>query len=90
MKGPAVVVTGVSTGIGLATTQTLISRDFHVFGSVRKQHDAERLQAEWGPDCFTPLLFDVTDAAAIAKAAAQVQMCFLDDSSVCSGDRAGL
>ena len=39
-----VVVTGVSTGIGWATTKVLVSKGFRVFGSVRKQADADRLQ----------------------------------------------
>jgi NAD(P)-dependent dehydrogenase (short-subunit alcohol dehydrogenase family) len=30
-----VVVTGVSTGIGLGTTKVLVSKGFRVFGSVR-------------------------------------------------------
>jgi hypothetical protein len=39
-----------------------------VFGSVRKGADAERLKGEFD-DRFTPLLFDVTDAAAVNRAA---------------------
>jgi NAD(P)-dependent dehydrogenase (short-subunit alcohol dehydrogenase family) len=38
-----VVVTGVSTGIGWGTTKVLVSKGFRVFGSVRKQADADRL-----------------------------------------------
>ncbi|MDP5071323.1 MAG: SDR family NAD(P)-dependent oxidoreductase [Congregibacter sp.] len=63
-----VVITGVSTGIGHAAAQVLISRGFRVFGSVRNQADAQRVQAELG-DNFAPLIFDVTDAQAIAEAA---------------------
>jgi len=62
-----VVVTGVSTGIGLAIAQVLTARGVHVFGSVRRQEDGERVRSELG-DRFTPLVFDVTDAAAIAAA----------------------
>jgi NAD(P)-dependent dehydrogenase (short-subunit alcohol dehydrogenase family) len=50
----------------------LIAKGFHVFGSVRKQADADRLQAEFG-EHFTPLLFDVTDEAAVAAGAKQVE-----------------
>jgi NAD(P)-dependent dehydrogenase (short-subunit alcohol dehydrogenase family) len=39
-----VVVTGVSTGIGWGTTKVLISKGFRVFGSVRKQADADRFE----------------------------------------------
>jgi NAD(P)-dependent dehydrogenase (short-subunit alcohol dehydrogenase family) len=42
----SVVVTGVSTGIGRATAQELLARGFRVFGSVRKQADADRLTNE--------------------------------------------
>ena len=43
-----VVVTGVSTGIGRGATKVLVSKGFRVFGSVRKQADADRLQTEFG------------------------------------------
>lgn len=68
----SVLVTGVSTGIGWAAASSLIKNNFHVFGSVRKQIDAERLSREFGAQ-FTPLLFDVTDEAAVQAAAAQVR-----------------
>ena len=68
----SVVVTGVSTGIGWGVTKVLIGKGMHVFGSVRKPEDGERLKAEFG-DAFTPLLFDVTDEAAVAAAATQVR-----------------
>src|SRR5688572_7788780 len=55
-----VVVTGASTGIGLAIARVLAGRGVHVFGSVRREVDADRLRADLGP-LFTPLLFDVTD-----------------------------
>ena len=74
-----VVITGASTGIGYATASELIQQDYHVFGSVRKAVDAERLQAELGEN-FTPLLFDVTDAAAIDAAAEQVETVIGDDN----------
>jgi NAD(P)-dependent dehydrogenase (short-subunit alcohol dehydrogenase family) len=60
-----VVVTGVSTGIGEATARVLAQHGVHVFGSVRRPADADRLRSELG-DRFTPLVFDVTDAPAIA------------------------
>eukprot|EP01035_Chromulina_nebulosa_P037694 gene37695-50887_t len=74
VRGPmrSVVITGASTGIGHASTRLLIDRGFRVFGSVRKQADAARLQAEFGVN-FVPLLFDVTDEAAVNAAAAKVR-----------------
>src|SRR6478752_3583295 len=75
MSGQAkdsVVVTGVSTGIGWAVAQVLTRRGFHVFGSVRKAADAERLTAAFG-QAVTPLVFDVTDEAAVRAAARTVE-----------------
>jgi len=63
-----VVVTGSSTGIGWGAAKVLISHGFRVFGSVRNAADADRLAHELGAN-FSPLLFDVTDAPAVAKAA---------------------
>ncbi|MCK1756680.1 SDR family oxidoreductase [Bradyrhizobium sp. 137] len=68
----SVVVTGASTGIGWAVAKFLIGRGYRVFGSVRKQADADRLQGEFGAN-FTPLLFDVTDEAAVLAAGRKVR-----------------
>jgi NAD(P)-dependent dehydrogenase (short-subunit alcohol dehydrogenase family) len=68
----SVVITGASTGIGWAAAKLLLDRGFRVFGSVRKQADADRLQGEFGTN-FTPLLFDVTDEAAVLAAAREVR-----------------
>ena len=63
-SAPCVVVTGVSTGIGLAIARVLVGEGVHVLGSVRHHDDARRVQSELG-DRFTPLVFDVTDVAAV-------------------------
>ena len=68
----SVVITGVSTGIGWATAKLLLDRGFRVFGSVRKPADADRLKGEFGAN-FVPLLFDVTDEAAVLAAARDVR-----------------
>jgi hypothetical protein len=65
------VVTGVSTGIGRAIAAALIGAEWRVFGSVRKDKDASEAKAALG-DNFTPLMVDVTDAAAIRRAADDV------------------
>jgi NAD(P)-dependent dehydrogenase (short-subunit alcohol dehydrogenase family) len=67
----SIVITGVSTGIGLASAQRLIDAGFRVYGSVRKQADADRVASQLG-DAFTPLLFDVTDREAVDRAASEV------------------
>jgi NAD(P)-dependent dehydrogenase (short-subunit alcohol dehydrogenase family) len=68
----SVVITGASTGIGWATAKLLMGKGYRVFGSVRKQADAERLVGEFGGN-FTPLLFDVTDEPAVLAAAREVR-----------------
>lgn len=74
MKQPskAILITGASTGIGYGCAKELHRRGYQIFGSVRKQADADRLKKELG-DNFTPLLFDVTDIAGIQKAVAVVE-----------------
>jgi NAD(P)-dependent dehydrogenase (short-subunit alcohol dehydrogenase family) len=70
-SAPCVVVTGASTGIGFAIARVLVGQGVHVFGSVRREADGRRLRAELSAR-FTPLTFDVTDAAAIHAAAPRV------------------
>jgi len=70
--GPVVLITGVSSGIGEAIAEDLLGRGYHVLGSIRRPGDAVQLQRKW-PDAFQPLVFDVTDAVAIAAAVEQVQ-----------------
>jgi NAD(P)-dependent dehydrogenase (short-subunit alcohol dehydrogenase family) len=67
-----VVVTGASSGIGLAIAEIFLKKGFRVFGSVRTELDAERLKATLG-EHFTPLVFDVRDNSAILKAAELVK-----------------
>jgi NAD(P)-dependent dehydrogenase (short-subunit alcohol dehydrogenase family) len=68
----SVVITGTSTGIGWGAAKILLVKGFRVFGSVRKPADAQRLSAEFG-GYFVPLLFDVTEEAAVYAAAGQVR-----------------
>ena len=68
----SIVITGVSTGIGWATAKLLLDRGFRVFGSVRKQPDADRLKAEFGTN-FIPLVFDITDEPAVLAAGREVR-----------------
>ena len=71
-KSRAILITGVSSGIGYGITKELINRSYTIFGSVRKQEDAHRLKTEFG-EKFIPLVFDVTDQVSIERAADQVQ-----------------
>jgi NAD(P)-dependent dehydrogenase (short-subunit alcohol dehydrogenase family) len=84
-----VVVTGVSTGIGWGTTKVLISKGFRVFGSVRKEVDANRLRKEFG-DGFVPLMMDITDADAVHQAAQKVGSMIGDRNLVGLMNNAGI
>jgi hypothetical protein len=72
LPNKSAVVTGVSTGIGRAIAKSLTDAGWRVFGSVRKEKDAAEAAAALGAN-FTPLLFDVTDEAAITRGAAEVK-----------------
>jgi NAD(P)-dependent dehydrogenase (short-subunit alcohol dehydrogenase family) len=84
-----VVVTGVSTGIGWGTTKVLVEKGFRVFGSVRKQADADRLQKDFG-NGFVPLIMDVTDADAVHQAAQKVGSMIGDRNLVGLVNNAGI
>lgn len=71
MVQKAVVITGVSSGIGRAAAEELADHGYDVFGSVRRASDAASLQKRFGTRFF-PLVFDVTDEAAVRVAAAHV------------------
>jgi NAD(P)-dependent dehydrogenase (short-subunit alcohol dehydrogenase family) len=66
----AVLITGVSSGIGYGAAKEFASRGYQVFGSVRKERDAKQLKVEFGAN-FVPLLFDVTDSSALQQAVQQ-------------------
>jgi NAD(P)-dependent dehydrogenase (short-subunit alcohol dehydrogenase family) len=68
----SVVVTGASTGIGWGCVKVLVASGLRVFGSVRRQADADRLSKEFGPN-FAPLIFDVTDQPGVAAGASEVR-----------------
>jgi NAD(P)-dependent dehydrogenase (short-subunit alcohol dehydrogenase family) len=72
MRAVNILITGVSSGIGLAAARHAIERGARVFGSVRRTQDAEHLRNELGAG-FVPLLFDVTDAEAIRAGVAELK-----------------
>lgn len=67
-----VLVTGCSSGIGLATARLLRERGWQVIPSARKPADLDMLRAEG----FDPVALDVTDSASIADAADTVMKRF--------------
>jgi NAD(P)-dependent dehydrogenase (short-subunit alcohol dehydrogenase family) len=73
MKYPEVVsrsvlVTGCSSGIGLATARLLRDRGWAVLPTARKPEDIQQLRSEG----FNPVTLDVTDSAAIEQTANDV------------------
>ncbi len=56
------VVTGASSGMGLATAEELARRGFHVLAGVRKQEDADRIAGE----SIEPVIVDITDEQQVA------------------------
>ena len=71
-KSKHVLITGTSTGIGYGAAKELIRRGYTVLGSVRKKEDGLRVQSELG-EKFIPLVFDVTDQAAIDRSVDEVR-----------------
>lgn len=67
-KSKNILITGASTGIGYDLAKIFVANGYVVYGSVRKQKDADHLSAELG-ESFKPLIFDVTDYDAVDKAA---------------------
>ncbi len=84
-----IVITGVSSGIGLHCAKKFIMEGYRVFGSVRKPEDAARLSDELGED-FQPLTFDVTDAQTIEKAVSEVYEVVKDDGIALLINNAGI
>ncbi|WP_436515443.1 SDR family NAD(P)-dependent oxidoreductase [Ekhidna sp. To15] len=67
-KSKNILITGASTGIGYDLAKIFVENGYTVYGSVRKQTDADRLSKQLGSD-FKPVLFDVTDHNSVDLAA---------------------
>jgi len=73
MQKKNILITGVSSGIGFSIAETLLKNGYFVFGTVRKEDDAERLKMKFGND-FHPLILDITDTEAIERAVEVVKV----------------
>lgn len=73
-----ILITGVSSGIGAAITQTAINNGHIVFGTVRSQADASRCQQQWG-NFFVPLVADIRDAEALVSIFNTVQRTLINE-----------
>jgi NAD(P)-dependent dehydrogenase (short-subunit alcohol dehydrogenase family) len=67
----AVVITGASTGIGMACAFYMDRLGYHVFAGIRNEGD-ERSLIKGSAGRITPLLIEVTDSASVAAAADRV------------------
>lgn len=61
-----IVVSGASSGIGLATTRALLERGDTVFGTLRRASDGAELQAAYG-ERFRPLVLDLSQGDSIER-----------------------
>lgn len=71
MNSQAVLVTGTAKGIGEATVRRLAELGCLVFAGVRREEDAARWRSEPG-NVVHPVRIEMTDAASIEAAAAEV------------------
>lgn len=67
----SVLITGVSSGIGLGMATKLLSEGHRVYGSVRSAETANQLKSSLG-DNFTPLIFDICSTDQINAAREQL------------------
>ena len=77
----AIVVTGVSSGIGFSAAKILCESGYKVYGSVRKKEDGDKLCNQY-PDLFKTIVFDVRDEDAIKKASEFVKNDLTDNDSL--------
>ena len=84
-----ILVTGVSSGIGFDAVRFLISKNYFVFGSVRKTEDLERLEKQF-PDNFKGLIFDVRDKESVEASKKVVEEILNGDSLTGLVNNAGL
>jgi short-subunit dehydrogenase len=84
-----IFITGVSTGIGYDAMKTLVSKGYHIIGSVRKIEDADRLKAEFGSKASI-LTFDVTDYQTMEKEIDSIRPMLSSHGLYCLINNAGL
>lgn len=68
---PAVLVTGASSGIGLATAQHLAANGYHVFAGTRTDEGRSKIE-QLGVSSITPTWLDVTDPEQAEQAVAEI------------------
>jgi NAD(P)-dependent dehydrogenase (short-subunit alcohol dehydrogenase family) len=68
MSQRSILITGCSSGIGLASARTMKARGWRVLATARKAHDLDRLEKEEGVEA---LFLELTDPDSIAACAEQ-------------------
>ncbi|GAB4309901.1 MAG: hypothetical protein Kow00117_03330 [Phototrophicales bacterium] len=68
-KQPVALITGVSSGVGYATTLKFLSENIYVAGTARRAERLEQLQQH--SENFLPIIADVRDASAMQAAVDQ-------------------
>jgi len=84
-----IFITGVSSGIGLAATKTLITNGFMVYGTVRSESDKLRLESEMGEN-FKALICDITDDAALDSSIETLKKYLNGEQIYCLVNNAGI
>lgn len=85
---PLVVLSGATSGIGLATTKLLLRRGFQVAGLGRKEEVLSELRAEHGGN-FTPILVDLACANSVVDCQRLLEVncprihCFVSNAAEC-------
>jgi len=70
MNEKSILITGCSSGIGLAAAHTLKARGYRVFATARKAADVGTLKAQG----FESIQLDVNDNASMREAVAQIML----------------
>ncbi len=84
-----ILVTGASTGIGLASCEHLLREGYHIIGGVRTSMDAERLTNALGPN-FHAIILEVTNPESVTNAAYGVAALIGEDLLVAIVNNAGI
>jgi len=88
-RSGGVFVTGASSGIGRHAAVELARSGYRVFGTVRKEADADALRA-LGVENLEPVICDVADTAAVAQAVAAVTAALAGEPLVAIVNNAGI
>ena len=83
-----ILITGVSSGIGLDAVDHFLRLGYRVFGSVRREEDRQRLMHEF-PSNFVCLIFDVVDVQEVKSAAELVKNTLKNESLTALVNNAG-